>query len=203
MPDPNLRAVIERRLGKASGETITTTEIANLTFLSAKESNISDLTGLESATNLTQLLLNDNSITDISPLAGLNQLTNLGLHRNSISDISPLAGLTNLGILDLQYNSISDISPLVENTGLGNEDFVNLTENPLNALSINTHIPALLSRGVIVAFYNVVARSADVNGDGVVNIFDLVSVAANFGKLGQNLAEDVKCTFVSQIHFQP
>ena len=162
-----------------------------LTNLWLHHNSISDISPLAGLNKLTRLLLDSNSITDISPLAELNKLTNLGLRRNSISDISPLAGLTNLGILDLGNNSISDISPLVENTGLGSEDFVNLTENPLNALSINTHIPALLSRGVIVAFYNVVARSADVNGDGVVNIFDLVSVVANFGKLGQNLAEDV------------
>ena len=257
IPDPNLRAVIEKTLRKASGKTITTTEIANLIFFSAAESNISDLTGLEHATNLTwllldsntisdisavanlinlaylgiehnnisdispvvglnrltylflrdnnisdispvaglnqltQLLLTSNSITDISPLARLYQLTDLALDNNSISDISPVAGLNQLTGLDLRYNSISDISPLVENTGLGDGDAVNVKGNPLSTLSINTHIPALQSRGVLVEFDNTVARPVDVNGDGVVNILDLVSVASHFGKQGQNLTADV------------
>ena len=82
-------------------------------------------------------------------------MTNLrwiSLSRNSISDISPLAGLTNLGILYLNDNSISDISPLVANTGLGSGDEVYLGNNPLSSTSINTHIPALESRGVTVHY---------------------------------------------------
>jgi hypothetical protein len=66
-----------------------------------------------------------------------------------------------------------------------------MQENPLSYISTNTHIPALYSRGVIVKFDDIVAQSADVNGDGVVNIFDLVSVASHLGRQGQNLVEDV------------
>ena len=96
IPDPNLRAALEKALDKASGAPITKTEMANLTYLFATESNISDLTGLEHATNLTTLWIHINSISDISPLAALNNLTHLFLGRNSISDISPLAGLNQL-----------------------------------------------------------------------------------------------------------
>ena len=174
IPDSNLRTAIEKALGKASGVTITTEDMANLTVLRALFANISDLTGLEHATNLTELYLSDNSISDISPLAGLTNLRILGLSDNSISDISPLAGLTNLRILglsgnsisdispvaglinlielSLENNSISDISPLVANAGLGSGDTVSVSENPLNHASINTHIPALQSRGVEVYF---------------------------------------------------
>ena len=44
IPDPNLRAKIESALGKAGGATITIVEMARLTELAARESNISDLT---------------------------------------------------------------------------------------------------------------------------------------------------------------
>ena len=169
IPDPNLRAKIEQRLGKPSGDTIITTDMAFLTRLDAQEANITDLTGLETATNLTDLWLSNNSISDISPLSSLTNLTNLGIGSNSISDISPL----------------------VENTGLGEGDEVDVRRNPLNPTSINTHIPALQSRGVKVQFDDIVAQPADVNGDGVVNILDLVSVASQFGTQGQNLAADV------------
>ena len=213
IPDPNLRAAIEAELGKASGDTITADDMATLTQLEAEDVDIRVLTGLERATNLTELDLDNNSISDISPLAGLTNLeilwlynnsisdispltgltnlTWLDLDNNSISDISPLAGLTNLEILWLENNSISDISPLVANTGLGNGDVVGVSGNPLDSASINTHIPALQSRGVTVQFDDIVAQPADVNGDGTVNILDLVFVASRLGNQGQNLPADV------------
>ena len=218
IPDLNLRAAIEAELGKASGDTITTADMANLTRLNARERGISDLTGLERATKMTKLGLGGNSISDISPVVGLTQLTRLSLWTNSISDISPvealtnltelnlsgnsissitavagltqltwlhiqsnsipdiaaLAGLTNLTVLRLDSNSISDISalsglhqltelrlernsitdlsPLVANTGLGSGDEVDVRDNPLSLLSLQTHIPALENREVTVEF---------------------------------------------------
>ena len=107
IPDANLRAAIEKRLGKASGATITAEEMATLTWLSAEDANISNLTGLDSATNLTVLWLARNSISDISALSNLTNLTRLGIRDNSISDISAIAGLTNLTVLLLDGNSIS------------------------------------------------------------------------------------------------
>ena len=185
IPDPNLRNAIEKALGKASGATITMPDMETLTALYATNNNIINLTGLETATNLTELGLRDNSILDISPLAGLTNLTLLDLRdnsisnisplarltnlttlqlaRNNITNISPLAGLTNLKQLALRTNSISDLSPLVQNTGLGNGESVNVRENPLSALSINTHIPTLQSRGVIVTFDEIVVPPKTVN----------------------------------------
>ena len=49
-------------------------------------------------------------------------------------------------------NNISDLSPLVANTGLGDGDELEIQRNPLSYTSINTHIPALQSRGVTVEF---------------------------------------------------
>ena len=95
IPDPNLRAAIESTLGVASGDTITTADMGRLTELVARNSNISDLTGLEHATNLTRLDLgteyvgaegrpiNSNSVSDLSPLAGLTNLTSLSLDNNT------------------------------------------------------------------------------------------------------------------------
>ena len=131
IPDPNLRDAIWNELGYLPDDTpIPTSDMANLTRLSATNANITDLTGLEAATNLTHLDLDNNSISDISALENLTKLTSLSL----------------------SGNSISDISPLVANTGLGNGDTVDVSENPLNDASIKTHIPALQSRGVAVEF---------------------------------------------------
>ncbi len=117
IPDANLRAKIEQALGKASGASITTADMATLTRLGSSGvsigSNISDLTGLEHATNLTSLGLRGGSrISNLSPLSGLINLTNIDLASNSISNLSPLSGLTNLTSLTLGGNSISNLSPL-------------------------------------------------------------------------------------------
>ena len=190
IPDPNLRAAVEINLGKAEGDPIASAEMETLTHLQARNANISDLTGLEFATNLTSLDLGygeggtSHAVKDLSPLADLTQLTRLhlpgksisdisavtgltnltwlNLWGNPISDISPVAGLTNLINLYLGNNNISDLSPLVANTGLGSGDTVNVRENPLSYASINTHIPALLSRGVAVEFDDVVAEPVDI-----------------------------------------
>ena len=172
IPDANLRAAIEKALGKASGEPITQAEMKTLTYLSGFQRGISDLTGLEFATNLRDLHLSENLISDISALSGLTNLRGLSLTFNNIQDISALSGLTNLrdlhlsgnlisdisalsgltNLRDLQLgkNLISDISPLAANTGLGEGDRVDLAYNPLSSASRNTHIPALQRRDVTV-----------------------------------------------------
>ena len=152
IPDPNLRAAIEATFGKVSGDPITAAEMATLIYFDAKDANISDLTGLESATNLTYLFLWNNSISDLSPLSGLTSLEFLDLQGNSVSDLSPVMGLTNLIFLGVRNNSVSELSPLVANTGLGEKNAVNVKGNLLNYPSIYTHIPTLQSRGVEVRF---------------------------------------------------
>ena len=154
IPNPTLRAAVEKALSVAPSTPIISTEMKTLTHLETPNANISDLTGLEHATNLTWLGGWINNISDISPVAGLTNLTYLNLAENSISDISALVGLTNLTHLELPFNSIADLSPLVANTGLGEGDEVDVRGNPLSYLSIHTHIPALKSRGVTVEFDN-------------------------------------------------
>ena len=112
IPHANLRARIEAALGKASGELITPADMRTLSYLSAPNAGISDLTGLESAANLTQLYLGWNNISDPSPLSGLTKLEELDLQSNNISNLSVLARLTNLEFLDIGSNAITDISPL-------------------------------------------------------------------------------------------
>ena len=130
IPDPNLRAAIEKALGKASGAPITQAEMATLygefelplggwASLDLQSLSISDLTGLEFAVNLTGLLLNVNrGITDVSPLANLTNLEDLALGGNRITDVSALSGLTNLKFLGLSENNLTDVSGLSSLTKL-------------------------------------------------------------------------------------
>ena len=123
--------------------------LTNLTYLRSEGSAISDISALSGLTNLTGLNLAGNTISDISPLSGLTNLWGLNLGGNAISDISALSGLTNLTWLALDFNAISDISPLLSLTDL---ETLDIQFNPLNASSINDHIPALQARGVEVKF---------------------------------------------------
>ena len=213
LPDPNLRAAIETALRVSPGTPIVASDMETLTRTEAKNANIRDLTGLKFATNLTYLHLAQNAISDISALVNLTNLTHLALYMNSISDPTPVAGLTNLTYLNLAQNSISDISalanltnlthlelpfnmisnlsPLVANTGLGSGDEVDVRGNPLSYLSIHTHIPALQSRGVTVEFDADGTGPPDVNGDGSVDVLDLLVIVSKFGDTGTHIATDI------------
>ncbi|MYE88096.1 leucine-rich repeat domain-containing protein [Candidatus Poribacteria bacterium] len=86
IPDANLRAVVEKALGKASGATITASDMAELTSLDARHANISNLTGLEGATKLTWLNLSYNYISDISAVSGLTNLASIKIYKTKKSD---------------------------------------------------------------------------------------------------------------------
>ena len=118
IPDSNLRTAIEKALNKPSGAAITVAEIETLNRLDARNANISDLTGLDSAVNLTNLNLASNMVSDIARLDSLTNLTNLNLANNRVFDISPVASLTNLTNLNLAKNAISDIAAVSSLTNL-------------------------------------------------------------------------------------
>ena len=129
IPDAALRAVIETKLGKSSGATITESEMNGMTgSLKPNYVFVNDLTGLEHATGITELRISNNrgEITDLSPLEDLTQLKILSIANyktsrdppTALSDISPVTKLTNLEELRLDHSSIVDISPLAGLTKL-------------------------------------------------------------------------------------
>jgi len=131
--------------------------LIELQYLELSHNNISDIFPLTNLTQLTTLFLHHNNISDVTPLAALTQLQILGLGGNNISDITPLENLTQLTWLDLDSNSISDVSPLVGLDLTGTQwDSIGLyiERNPLNYVSIHTHIPAMQAKGIEVKFDN-------------------------------------------------
>lgn len=169
IPDPALRAAIERALNKDAGEIITQSDMRldTFTFLTANNQGITDLSGLEYATQLEILFLQENSIADITPLSNLTRLTNLYLSHNNITDISPISDishihtllldnnelsdlnnlpdLTSAKILQFHQNQITDLEPLMNHTEFrGDGRTLNLEGNPLEDNSVDNHIPSLL-----------------------------------------------------------
>ena len=88
MPDANLRIAVRSALSIADDAALTQEDMQDLTSLSAVNSQISDITGLEHAMALTRLDVRDNTITDVSPLSALTHLEELRLKGNTLSDIS-------------------------------------------------------------------------------------------------------------------
>ena len=173
-------------------------ELKRLTWLELSDNNITDLSPLAELKYLTGLKLRQSNVSDISALADLKQLTYLELTGNNIPDVSALADLKQLTHLELTDNNISDVSPLarLNLTGRrGNSTGLYLRQNPLSDASINTHIPAMQARGIEVEFDSLTKSSqdtgpsADVNGDGVVNIQDLVLVSSRLEESGEHAAD--------------
>lgn len=147
----NMKDMRELRISNSPiGDISVVSNLNNLIKLWLSKCNISDLTPIANLTNLKLLFLKHNFIIDISAISGLHELERLYLADNQIVDISALENLTNLNILELYKNQITNIEPLVKNTGIDEGDVILLHTNPLSEESINTYIPILQERGVLV-----------------------------------------------------
>ncbi len=109
IPDPNLKAAIEKKLNKSDPDA---NDMLLLTYLRADSNGVSDLEGIQYATNLKYLYLSNNNISDINALASLKQLIELNLYDNYIYDVNTLADANQMVYLNLHYNEINNISPL-------------------------------------------------------------------------------------------
>lgn len=81
----------------------------NLTSLSIKNCNISDISIIEKLENLIYLDLSGNNISDLKPLSKCYTLEEVWLANNKITDISPLYSLNNIEVLMVQNNNISEL----------------------------------------------------------------------------------------------
>ena len=138
--------------GNAISDVSALGSLEDLWALSLGHNEISDVSVLGSLLDLTFLDLSRNEISDVSALGSLESLTQLWLDGNAIEDVSALGSLEDLVDLNLRSNAISDVSALARNIGIGDGDHLDLRGNPLSTESIETHIPALLRRGVDVLF---------------------------------------------------
>ena len=111
---------------------------------------VSDISPLSNMSDMEILYLGGNQIQDLSPLVHLRLLNTLSLSGNGLVDISALTGLTKLNFLSLSNNQIRDLSALVNNPGIQTFDTVVLSGNPLDAMSLDTQVPALEARRVTV-----------------------------------------------------
>jgi hypothetical protein len=155
VPDPHLRACLERAVGVAAGTPLTAGLTQSLTTLTCRATvdefgntieltrAITGLDGFDFA-NLTSLDLGQNGYgleeADLTPLARLYapRLTQLDLSQNALPDIAAVAFLTELRQLNLRDNLLTDIRPLARLGHLGEGTTgvaVDLSANHLTDLS--------------------------------------------------------------------
>ena len=140
LPDPLLRAAVERALGKRPGAALTAGDLLTLRSLSLGGAGVSSLRGLEAAGRLERLDLSGNGLTSLSPLAGLPSLTYLDLSDNGLTDVSALSGLVNLRTLLLGGNAVRDLSRLA---GLTRLEALTLSGNGLEDISMLSRLSRL------------------------------------------------------------
>ena len=138
--DSNLRAAINKTLGKETLSILTPEDMQQLKYLEAVDMGIRSCSGLEAAVNLIELRLDGNSISSIGPLADLTNLRFLSIGGADISDLTPLTNLTKLETLILQHNEISDISQLA---GLTQLKRLHLGNNKISDASPIAHLTQL------------------------------------------------------------
>lgn len=183
VPDAELRERVEHTLGLAGGVSVTQGDMAKLTRLAGRRSNISDLTGLEFALNLVTLDLYGEAVVDLSPLAGLSSMTSLDLSNNAVTDVSPLSELTSLLVLVLSNNSVVDVLPLL---GMASLVSLDLSGNdvadvsPLSGLasltSLNLSANGVTDVSPLSGLTSLV--SLDLSGNGVADVAPLSGLTA-------------------------
>jgi len=105
--------------------------IASVTTLNLSNSQISDLTGLETFKNVTSIDLSANELTKDSNLAVLNSfnLTYLDLSSNEISDVSAVANIKNIETVNLHNQKFTDAT-VISNSIVDNGQYVYDVELP-------------------------------------------------------------------------
>ena len=84
--------------------------------------------------------------------------------------------MASLITLDASNRNIRDLTGLESATNLTE---LNLVDNPLSTSVINTHVPALQTRGVEVLFDKI--PLSDFDGDGIVGVADFLLFLEQFG----------------------
>ena len=173
-----------------SNQIVNLKPLANLVYLNNIALNgnkISDISSLANAnlSNLGWLNLSDNQISNITPLKNLTKLRGIDLTNNLVEDISGVENLGRLEELWLNNNRVTDISPILKLPALKR---LSIKGNPVK------NIAPLFDLDLVEFQYDEsqleTEPSPDVNGDGEVNILDLVTIANAFGEAEPDLNGD-------------
>ena len=126
--------------------------LTQLQSLSIHSNPLQSLPSLESLALLTSINIGNLGLTDLALIENRVLLQYLIANGNQISDLEVLAAFPDLREAYLSHNQITDLAPLVGNTAFAEGDQLDVRSNPLSQVAIEEQIPALLARGVTVAY---------------------------------------------------
>lgn len=167
--DKEFESAIREILQKPEGE-ILVSDMENVHDVNLKESNVTDLTGLEYAKNLTSFSISKTNIKDLKPLKELKKLERLTIRymeledpilkfdkdinlsyvliiETNINDLSFLDGMTNLTSINVSRSGVSNISYISKAINLESVSFPDNDITDLSALKGKTKITSLNLQG--------------------------------------------------------
>ena len=116
--------------GRLSTNEVINAELQGCINLAMRQQNVND------ATELTALSCRNSEISDLERIGQLGQLRFLDLANNNISNITPLEELPQLGGLNLNNNLITDIRPLLNISSLTSVSLLGNDEIPCNQVQL-------------------------------------------------------------------
>ncbi|EOW8178738.1 InlH/InlC2 family class 1 internalin [Listeria monocytogenes] len=132
-PDPALANAIKTATGKSNvTDTVTQADLDGIATLSAFNTGVTTIEGIQYLNNLISLELKDNQITNLTPLKNLTKITELELSGNPLKNVSAIAGLQSIKTLDLTSTQVTDVTPLA---GLSNLQVLYLDLNQITNIS--------------------------------------------------------------------
>ncbi|EAC2498993.1 InlH/InlC2 family class 1 internalin [Listeria monocytogenes] len=132
-PDPALANAVKTATGKSNvTDTVTQADLDGIATLSAFNTGVTTIEGIQYLNNLISLELKDNQITNLTPLKNLTKITELELSGNPLKNVSAIAGLQSIKTLDLTSTQITDVTPLA---GLSNLQVLYLDLNQITNIS--------------------------------------------------------------------
>ena len=159
---------------------IPTENLNKITSLTLKNSEITNLTGLEKFVNLTELNLSNNSISSITALNELNSLTKLNLSDNksignNSASLQTKTGLTTLNLANTGLSNITFISNLnkITNLDISNNNISNL--QPLEPLKGIKVLNVSNNKNLVTIDYiksHITLTELNISGTGITNLGD-------------------------------
>ena len=159
---------------------IPTENLNKITSLTLKNSEITNITGLEKFVNLTELNLSNNNISSITPLNELNSLVNLNLSDNksignNSASLQTKTGLTSLNLANTGLSNITFISNLnkITNLDISNNSISNL--QPLQSLNAIKILNVSNNKNLVTIDYiksHITLTELNISGTGITDLGD-------------------------------
>ncbi|MDN5667890.1 MAG: LPXTG cell wall anchor domain-containing protein [Renibacterium salmoninarum] len=149
IPDPELKACINRELRQSETAEITAEQAEKITKLDCRISEMASISGIGSLSYLSTLSLGRSAngqapLSDLTPLIGLTKLTSLNIARAQVKDLAPLSQITSLEALRLFRTNVEDVSPINNLPSLKTVDIA------LNPITDFTKVADLIDRNATV-----------------------------------------------------